>query len=111
MKRQKHIKAIKQDDIKNMLLSYDGSDFVKQTSIDLLKHFIDNEIELPDISPSSDNSIIFEFSDESLHYAIEIFSSGLISYFANKNGNDEFHNFKRLEDIKAKLLQDIETPL
>ena len=72
----------------------------------LKRFFVDNNIELEVSYTEHEGTIIFEHSYDD-HYAIEIFNSELISYFTNKSGKCEFFNFYSLEDVFAKLLEDL----
>ena len=82
------------------------SDSVKHKVIELIDFFSVNDIELPDVSPTDDKTVIFEFSDSNLHYGVEIFNSDLISYFTNKSGEYVHDNFKSMDKIKSTLLGD-----
>lgn len=98
------------EELKNQVKEYMGlSTLVRENTLELITYFAENDIELPDISPTDEGTIIFEFSDSSLHYAIEVFESGLISYFTNKTGEYVFTNFRVMEKIKETLLNDIPT--
>ena len=64
---------------------------------------------VPSVSKTDEDSFIVEYSQDKLHWGVEIFKSGLCSYFTNISGENKFYNTPdvlkdtRIQELEEKL--------